>query len=512
MSEISKQALQVENNQSFPNNTTGYITPELLRNYNTDVIDSTVNQTIYTENSASWNVSIGALNTFTSSQQPAFTNLNAFTASQLAINTGVNAATQSLSASIASTNVNVSQLQTWSGSINEIIASNVSLGYAHRFNFSGFITASLTPNVNGVIADISVTSDSTKVNVATFNDYTASTAATQSLFSASVATSISSSAAKFNAYTQSTNTWTASAQTSITQLLNFSSSLDATYATDAQLASATGSLINSIATKLNTSSFNSYTSSINSQLSSINGKTGSYATTGSNIFTDSQTINGALILNGNTLTVNADYPGLTLQTNPQGSGSAYNITLGKVDNTTDPANVFSTFGLVDDKTGIGIGTSFNSYAVYPTSTPMLYGGVNNPLGNDTCIGFPDTGDADHWKHSNFKYGVSISGSAYGNVISASIVSSTASIDLSAANYFTLTIPTDTRINVIGVQPGVTATLVINTAGAASASFSSNVKQSSGSLYVPSVSGNIDILSFTAVTTSSVYVVPAYTFV
>ena len=47
MSQISKQALQVENNTSFPNNNTGYISPAILRSYNVDVIDSTVNQSGY---------------------------------------------------------------------------------------------------------------------------------------------------------------------------------------------------------------------------------------------------------------------------------------------------------------------------------------------------------------------------------------------------------------------------------------------------------------------------------
>ena len=49
MSELSKQALKVDNNQSFPNNNNGAITPAILRSFNEDMIDSTVNQTIYTD-------------------------------------------------------------------------------------------------------------------------------------------------------------------------------------------------------------------------------------------------------------------------------------------------------------------------------------------------------------------------------------------------------------------------------------------------------------------------------
>jgi hypothetical protein len=67
MSELSKQALVVDNNQSFPNNNNGAITPSVLRAFNTNMIDSTVNQTQYTTDSGSWNAQIDALEAFTAS-------------------------------------------------------------------------------------------------------------------------------------------------------------------------------------------------------------------------------------------------------------------------------------------------------------------------------------------------------------------------------------------------------------------------------------------------------------
>ena len=45
MATLTKQALGVENQTSFPNNSTGFITPEKLRNFNTDIIDSLALQT-----------------------------------------------------------------------------------------------------------------------------------------------------------------------------------------------------------------------------------------------------------------------------------------------------------------------------------------------------------------------------------------------------------------------------------------------------------------------------------
>jgi len=61
MSELTKQALKVDNNQSFPNNNAGLITPTALRAFNENMIDSTVNQTAYTADSASFNSRINAL-------------------------------------------------------------------------------------------------------------------------------------------------------------------------------------------------------------------------------------------------------------------------------------------------------------------------------------------------------------------------------------------------------------------------------------------------------------------
>ena len=321
MAEISKQALKVQNNQSFPDNNSGEITPSDLRTFNVDVIDSTVNQIGYTADSSSWNSKISSLQAFTASQQPSFNALNAFTASQTIINTNLNAATSSLSTSIGIVSSEVDQLQTWSGSVNEIIASNVSLGYATRFNFSGFITASLVNNVNGKIADISVTADSTKTNTSSFNAYTQSTD-----------TYITNNNAKWTSLAP----FTASVTASVQQLLNFSSSLSGGFATQGELDASASALQNNIDTKLNTSSFNAYTqsfsssvatsfsqsaynlnqysssqsitneavsaniiqlnlatASLQSQTNALISKTGSYATTGSNTFVGNKTISGS---------------------------------------------------------------------------------------------------------------------------------------------------------------------------------------------------------------------------
>ena len=63
MSAVSKNELKYDNSVSFPNNNTGAITPADLRAFNVDLIDSTVNQTIYTAESASFNTRIVDTNT-----------------------------------------------------------------------------------------------------------------------------------------------------------------------------------------------------------------------------------------------------------------------------------------------------------------------------------------------------------------------------------------------------------------------------------------------------------------
>jgi activator of HSP90 ATPase len=84
---LTKAQLEALNDSSFPNNNVGAITPEILRNYNDEVILNTVNQDVYTTDSASFDnridglattssvnavsTSVGLLQTFSGSQYKA---------------------------------------------------------------------------------------------------------------------------------------------------------------------------------------------------------------------------------------------------------------------------------------------------------------------------------------------------------------------------------------------------------------------------------------------------------
>ena len=418
MSQISKQALIVDNNQSFPTNNAGEITPSDLRAFNVNMIDSLVNEIPYQSFTASVTNSINLLNAFTQSQQPSFTALNSFTASQLTINTGYNAATFSLNASVNALNSEVDQLQTWSGSVNQIASNGIVQGYSTRFYFSGLMTASIVANVDGPIAAISLINDNTKIGTASFNAFTAST---------------DSSITNLNQFTASQISFNASATASISQLLSFSSSLDTGYVTEAELSAVSASLVNSINTKLNTSSFNAYTQSTNIVISGL-------ATTSSfNSYTSSQASSNT---NTNLFTASIN------------SYTASNDTK------------WTTIGLL---TG--------SYATT---------GSNTFIGNQT-----------------------ITGSAYGNVISASIISSTASLDLSTSNFFTLTLVSGstTHITTTNIRQGQTINLLISqpAIGTGSVTYNSTLKFPPANNYIPtSISGSKDIITFITFDNSTIY--------
>jgi cytoskeletal protein CcmA (bactofilin family) len=177
------------------------------------------------------------------------------------------------------------------------------------------------------------------------------------------------------------------------QLEAFSSSLQADFATQAELTQTASFLQNQINQKLNTSSFNAYTSSTNGRLNSLESFTGSYATTGSNTF----------------------------------------------------------------------------------------------IGNEV-----------------------FSGSVRGVTIPITITSSTASIDCSLGNFFTLTLPNSSaiRLTAINIQPGETLSLRIQQPSSgvfSSVTYSSVIKFPSAAPYVASaIVGATDILSFQSYDSSSLF--------
>jgi hypothetical protein len=442
MSEISKQALKVDNSTSFPNNTTGYISPTILRAFNVNMIDSLVDEIGYTADSASWNVSIGNLNTYTASFAPSLTQLNSFTASQLTINTGVNGFTQSAGSSITQLNQATASLQNFTSSINQILVNGSSIGTSTRLFFNGFVSASIVPNVNGAIASITVLSDPSLTTTASFNSYTASTAATQLVFSASVATSISQSSNAFNTFSASQNSFNLSATASIVELLNLSSSLSGGYATQGELDASSSVLQANINQKLFTSSFNEYTASTAASQSVFSS---SVATQFSQSYA---------YINSYTASTNIRLNNLE-------------ITSASLSIETANLELFSASQLL----------------LNPT---LATTGSNVFTGSQT-----------------------ITGSVYGNVVSMSIASQTASMDLREGNFFILNLVSGstTHLTATNIRAGQTVNLLLTqpSVGTGSVSYNATFDFPAGANYIATpVTSSKDIISLITFDSSILY--------
>jgi hypothetical protein len=316
MAEISKQALKVDNNQSFPNNNNGAITPSILRAFNTNMIDSMVDEIGYNVDSGSWNNSISALNAYTASDNSAITNLNAFTASQLTINTGYNTFTQSANTQL--TNLSTSQsidntkwntLGTQSGSW---VTSAITASSLITASFSGQ-TLTFTKG-NGttfgiVIPDVSG-SDITALNAFTasqltintgYNTYTSSTN--------SRLTNIETTTASLNSSVTQLNANTASQQSQINSLISATASYaisSSVAAVDAAQQSQINSLISATGSYITTplTSLNAYTQSNDTKWSNLGGQTGSF-------ITESETASFARTNVDNNFSVNQTFTNIT---------------------------------------------------------------------------------------------------------------------------------------------------------------------------------------------------------
>jgi len=187
MSEISKGALTSENNSSFPNNNTGYITPTILRTFNQDMIDSLVDEISYTADSASVNTKITNLQNWSSSLDNDYvseTQFNAYTSSQTAESASFNTRINSLdpsgsAAAILSLNAATASLYAYTASND---AKWNTLGgqtgsYVTEAESGSFVTSVLaggTPNV------ISVTKGNGTINTVTINNVTSASFAVSS--------------------------------------------------------------------------------------------------------------------------------------------------------------------------------------------------------------------------------------------------------------------------------------------------------------------------------------------
>jgi cytoskeletal protein CcmA (bactofilin family) len=145
-------------------------------------------------------------------------------------------------------------------------------------------------------------------------------------------------------------------------------------------------------------------------------------------------------------------------------------------------------------------------------------GSNNFRGNQTITGsLASSGSFNLVGTSNFNGNMIYTGSVRGQVVSLSISSTTASMDLSLGNFFTITLNTAgaVRIEPTNIQPGETITLRLTqpAGGYSSVVFPTNVDYPSGYQYTATPAANaVDVITFVTFDTSSLYYSRANQFV
>ena len=185
MSEISKQALKVDNNQSFPNNNAGAITPAILRAFNENMIDSMVDEISYNADSASWNSKISALDASGSAASVAA--LNQFTSSAL-ITASFDNGTRNLT-------FTKGNLSTFSVNIPDVSGSDSNLTALNAFTASVAGTNTFTQSAQLEINSL----EAFTASVAGTNAFTASVAGTNT-FTQSAGVSINALNAATSSY------------------------------------------------------------------------------------------------------------------------------------------------------------------------------------------------------------------------------------------------------------------------------------------------------------------------
>jgi len=143
--------------------------------------------------------------------------------------------------------------------------------------------------------------------------------------------------------------------------------------------------------------------------------------------------------------------------------------------------------------GITISNNTDNYILTATGTANSINGESNLTFDGST--FTVTGKS------------ALNGQVSQTVGSLSIIGTTASLDLSTGNFFTLTLVAGaTNINTTNITAGQTTTVLITSAVGATVTFPTSVKQPSGSSYTPTSSaGAKDILTLISYDSSNVYI-------
>jgi hypothetical protein len=222
MATLTKQALGVENQTSFPNNSTGFITPEKLRNFNTDIIDSLALQTQADSSSI-------AIELFSGSQYKAdsssfdlrIDNIEAWSSS-LDLQYATDAQLAAVSVSLNLAKLDTSSFSTFSSSVYTSVSSST---FFSGSQYKGD-SASFDSRITNIVAPVGTVSSSAQitafgfattssvnaVSTSAYNATTYSVALSASVYQTDVTQSINIAAASSSAFTTylSASAWSSS--------------------------------------------------------------------------------------------------------------------------------------------------------------------------------------------------------------------------------------------------------------------------------------------------------------
>ncbi len=307
---------------------------------------------------------VAALETFSGSQLQKDSTLATYTASIDTRLTQIGVVSGSLISSASAASVSITNLNASSAS-QQISIDNLNSFSASaniRFTEIGVVSGSLIASASAA----KTTNDAQGVSITNLNTFSASVNTSVSALNSSSASqqvsidnlnSFSSSQLSQNS---ALATYTGSVNTRFTTLATLTGSYDTRFTTLGTYTASVDSRFTTLASY--TASNDTTNTTQNSRLTSLENRTGSYATTGSNIFQGTQVITGSLFVTANLVV--------------QGSSSLQNITASAVDigtnivklNTNTPAVRFAGIQVVDSgsqaATGSLLWDSLNNHWLY----------------------------------------------------------------------------------------------------------------------------------------------------
>ena len=320
--------------------------------------------------------------------------------------------------------------------------------------------------------------------------------------------------ASFNSFTSSYNTTSASFASR--SLINSQSAWGAFTSASAYSSSFSSSL-SVVSSSLNTR-FNTFSSSINSLIivqsaslfvttASFNTFTSSYNTTSASFSSRIDAVNDNLVstasfnsFTSSYLTDSASFASRSLINSQSAwgafqSASAYSSSNFQI-NATQSVNITAA--------SASAWGAFTSASAYSSSLSISIQAVNDNLATTSSNAFSGS--------QIITGSLVVTGSISSNVVTVTIATSTASLDFSKGNNFTLLLSgSNTRIVGTNIKPGITANLLITTGTNTSVSLA--FLQPSGSLYTASLgSGRKDVLSLVSFDTASMYVTATKNFI